>query len=295
MPDGARLRVRTYGAGAGTPVLVLHGGPTMGSEYLAQTIGPVVEGRTVVLVDQRGRGGSPDGPPPSTWTFAQDVEDLRAVVASLGVTSVTLWGDHYGAALAAAYAAQSSGRVERLIVTTPMYLDSQMMMSIAIAVGDTGRLRRQGDAMRGNADTIATRGYCAEFWGMALSPLQVADSAVVGALAPHVCAQSAARRRTMATDRAMPIETLLAYPLRSDLERLRVPTLVVTGLSNATLAAVAAEWVQAIPGARVLPVKGWPQFPWVQGGTQAVAGIRAFLDGAWPEGAKRKPAADTTS
>ncbi len=295
MPDGARLRVRTYGNAAGTPVVVLHGGPTMGSEYLAQTIGPIAEGRTFVLVDQRGRGGSPDGPPPSSWTFAQDVNDLRAVVEQLGVAKVALWGDHYGAAIAAAFAAADSTRVERLLVTTPMYLDTQMMMAMAIAVGDTARLRSQGNAMRANADTIATRGYCEEFWGMTLSPLQVADSAVVRTLGPFVCGQSATRLKTMASDRSMPIETLLAHPLRADLERVRVPTLVVTGLSNTTMFALSAEWVKSLPNARLLSVEGWPQFPWVQGSAQAMPALRTFLAGEWPTQAKIKPPADTTS
>lgn len=294
MADRVSVRVRQWGD-AGTPVIVVHGGPTMGSEYLAQTIGPIAEGRRVVLYDQRGRGSSPDALPASSWTFAQDLADLRAVIAHTGAPKVVLWGDHYGAAVAAAYAAQDSARVERLLVTTPMYLDTQMMMAVAIAVGDTARLRRQGEAMRANPDTIATRGYCEEFWGMSIAPQQVADSLVVRALAPYVCGQSAARLRSMSTDRSMQIETLLAHPLRADLERLRVPTLVVTGLSNGTYFALAAEWVKWIPGARLMSVEGWPQFPWVQGAAQAVPAIRTFLAGEWPERAVTKPAADTTS
>jgi pimeloyl-ACP methyl ester carboxylesterase len=241
-----------------------------------------------VLYDQRGRGASPDGPAPSTWTAAQDVADLGHVVDALGLGRFALFGDHYGSAVAALYALRAPTRVSRLVLTSPLYLDAQMMMAVAISVGDTARLRRQGDALR-RADTTATAPYCEEFWGLSLSPLVVADSAVVRTLAPFVCAQPPERRRRMADDRRMPIETLLQIPLRDSLARLATPTLLVSGRSNGTLLAVAGEWAAALPDARVQVVDGWPQFPWLQGGRAAREAVQTFLSGSWPAEAKAPP------
>lgn len=286
-PDGTPIRVRVFGAGPDT-LVVVHGGPTMGSEYLARTLGAIGDGRAVVLYDQRGRGHSPEGGDPATWTAAQDVADLGHVADALGLGRFAVLGDHYGSAIAALYARRAPARVTRLVLTSPLYLNGQMMMGVALAVGDTARLRRQGSAMA-RADTIATPAYCEEFWGLTLSPMVVADSAVVRALAPWVCDQTPERRRRMAEDRRMPIETLLQMALRDSLRGVRVPTLIVSGRANATLLAVAGEWAVALPDARVQVVAGWPQFAWLQGGREATEAVRTFLQGTWPATAKVPP------
>jgi pimeloyl-ACP methyl ester carboxylesterase len=260
----------------------------MGSEYLARTLGEIGEGRTVVLYDQRGRGASPDVADPASRTAAQDVADLGHVADAIGLRRFAVLGDHYGSAIAALYARRAPDRVSRLIVTSPLYLDGPMMMAVAISLGDTARLRRQGEALR-RSDTTTTAAYCEEFWGMSLSPMVVADSAVVRALAPYVCAQSPERRRHLESDRRLPVETLLQLSLRDSLELVDVPTLVVSGRANGTLLAVAGEWAALLPHARVVVVDGWPQFPWIQGGTAATGAMRTFLAGTWPPEAKVAP------
>jgi pimeloyl-ACP methyl ester carboxylesterase len=91
-------------AGAGTPVLLLHGGPGLSYEYLdglADELGPDFR---VAAFQQRGLEPSTQQGP---FTIAQAVEDVVAVLDGLGWSRALLvghsWGGHLGFRVAAAH------------------------------------------------------------------------------------------------------------------------------------------------------------------------------------------------
>lgn len=281
MPDGRRLRVRVFGTAPDT-VLVLHGGPTLGSNYLVATLGALTQRHTVVLYDQRGRGASDAEPDSARLTVAQDLADLEAVRTALRLGPTTVLGDHYGAALAVLFAQRQPTAVRRLAITTPYVLSAEMMSALGIGVGDAARFARWSAAVRARRDTVGTPGYCREFWGLSMSPMQVADSAVVDRLAPSICDQPAEALRRMEDGRRLLVASMLQSPLRSALHDVRVPTLVIGGNTNPRLQDVAREWNARIPTAQLLEIEGWPQFPWVSAPGAVFEALETFLDGGWP-------------
>ena len=115
-PDSVRLEGER--AGAGVPVILLHGLTAtrryvlMGSRYLARA------GVELVAFDARGHGASSPAPSRSAYEYAEMARDLDVVVATVG-TPVVLAGNSMGAATAAAYALEYPERVAALIQITP--------------------------------------------------------------------------------------------------------------------------------------------------------------------------------
>jgi pimeloyl-ACP methyl ester carboxylesterase len=115
-PTGVRLAGER--AGAGVPVVLLHGLTAtrryvlMGSRYLARA------GCELVGFDARGHGASSPAPSPSAYEYADMVEDLDVVVATVG-TPVVLMGNSMGGATAAAYALRHPEHVAALVQVTP--------------------------------------------------------------------------------------------------------------------------------------------------------------------------------
>jgi pimeloyl-ACP methyl ester carboxylesterase len=120
-PTGVRLAGER--AGAGLPVVLLHGLTAtrryvlMGSRYLARA------GVELVGYDARGHGASSPAPSPTGYEYADLVEDLEAVVDAVG-GPVVMVGNSMGAATAAAYALRHPEQVAALVQVTPGFSGS---------------------------------------------------------------------------------------------------------------------------------------------------------------------------
>lgn len=121
--DGHRLHVICAGNPAGTPVLVVHGGPGSGLR-----VNPALfdfERQRVVWIDQRGCGRStPRGSLRRNRTD-QLLRDFETVRKRLGITDWVVYGGSWGASLALAYAASFPASVAALLLrgiylTTPL-------------------------------------------------------------------------------------------------------------------------------------------------------------------------------
>ena len=126
----AVIKARTSGQPAPDPIFVLAGGPGTSAiewaSYYMQILGPANELRDVVLVDQRGTGGSnklecpdPIDPDrrvealrsclagldgdPRAYTTSWAMDDLDDVRAALGYDQINLYGGSYGTIAAEVY------------------------------------------------------------------------------------------------------------------------------------------------------------------------------------------------
>jgi proline iminopeptidase len=115
MGDGHRVFVEQCGNPAGTPVLVLHGGPGGGcSPAMRRYFDPTVY--RIVLFDQRGCGRS--RPHASiqqntTWHLVEDIEVIRK---TLEIDRFILFGGSWGATLALIYAITHPSRVRHMVL-----------------------------------------------------------------------------------------------------------------------------------------------------------------------------------
>ncbi|QTD55509.1 alpha/beta fold hydrolase [Parasphingorhabdus cellanae] len=103
-----------------TPILYLHGGPGMYTEDRRIEEGQLFRnlGFNTVYYDQAG-GGQSGHIRASEYTVDRAVLDLEALRSSLNTEKLILWGNSYGATLAAIYADRYPDQVAALIFTSP--------------------------------------------------------------------------------------------------------------------------------------------------------------------------------
>jgi len=106
------------GASSGIPLFVLHGGPGFDHTYLevSHVWADLGETRPVVLYDQRGTGQSSVLEEGDTCTLADQLADLESLQQHLGFDRVDILGHSWGGFLGMAYAAGHPVRVRRLIL-----------------------------------------------------------------------------------------------------------------------------------------------------------------------------------
>jgi proline iminopeptidase len=103
-----------------TPLLVVHGGPGAAHGYL-KPLEQLAQDRPVVFYDQLGCGRSERPSDKSLWTLERFVEELAQVRAQLGLESVHILGQSWGAAIAVDYVLEkTSTGIESLVLSGPL-------------------------------------------------------------------------------------------------------------------------------------------------------------------------------
>jgi pimeloyl-ACP methyl ester carboxylesterase len=106
--DGARIWYSTYGAGS--PVILLHGGLGHGGNWGYQVPALVEHGYRAVLIDSRGHGRSTRDARP--YSYELMVSDVLAVMDALQMEKAALAGWSDGACIALILAAKTPARVD---------------------------------------------------------------------------------------------------------------------------------------------------------------------------------------
>lgn len=84
------------------PILVLHGGPGVPSDYLLP-LRDVVPYRSMVFYDQLGCGRSPGPDAKEAYSIESSLDDLESVIQKCGLTRFHLYGQSFGGILAFEY------------------------------------------------------------------------------------------------------------------------------------------------------------------------------------------------
>jgi pimeloyl-ACP methyl ester carboxylesterase len=123
LPTGSRLATWSLpgeGERRRTPVLFLHGGPGYYVKPRDLEMGAAFRraGFDTIYHDQAGSGASGDLPA-ANYTVARQVADVEALRKHLGAEQVVLWGESWGAVLAARYALAHPDRVAGAVFASP--------------------------------------------------------------------------------------------------------------------------------------------------------------------------------
>jgi pimeloyl-ACP methyl ester carboxylesterase len=110
---GAKLYTQV--SGYGPPVVFLHGGMMFFDNSFAKQRDYFSSFRTVIGIDQRGHGHSPDGP----WSLSYKImaDDTAAIIEQLGLGRVDIVGHSDGADLALVLARDHPNLVRRLVIS----------------------------------------------------------------------------------------------------------------------------------------------------------------------------------
>jgi pimeloyl-ACP methyl ester carboxylesterase len=253
-------------AGSGPPVLLLHGGPGLGFDYLRDLAEELADENDVVWYQQRGLAPSAaEGP----YTVATDVGDARRVLDELGWDEAYVVGHSWGGHLALHVAEALPERLLGVLSVDPLG-----------AVGD-GRwpefdaeiFRRTPEAVRARArelDELASRGAADD--ELALESMRLVWAAYFAdpEAAPPMPELRIASERSAEMGRSIMAEL---PALEAGLGRIRVPVGFVHGSRSPMPLATSTDAAERIPGAWVDVVDGAGHFVWVE----APGAVRASL------------------
>lgn len=270
-------------AGQGRPIIVIHGGPDFDHRYLLPDMDRLSDSFRLVYYDQRGRGMSAGNVRPEDVSIESDVEDLDGIRRYLQAEPVALLGHSWGGVLAMEYAIRHPNHVSHLI-----------LMNTGPASHDDYVLLRQYRRTKRPADLEELRSRAADIEYQEGDPDMVAEYYRIhfrGALGQpeHLERVIQSLRRSFTKDgilkgreieERLMNETWLAseFNLFPDLERLRIPTLVIHGDCDIAPEECATHVAQAIPGARLVVLRGCGHFSYLERPVEVRKGIIAFFD-----------------
>lgn len=137
--DGHRIWTRRVGTSSSPerlPIVLLHGGPGVPSDYLEPLEALAADGREVIRYDQLGCGRSDHPDDPSLLQVERFVAELAQVRESLGLERIHLYGQSWGGMLALEVALSGAEGLASLVL-------SNAPASMPLWAAETGRLRRQ--------------------------------------------------------------------------------------------------------------------------------------------------------
>ena len=116
--NGLRMYYEIHGTG-GTPLVLVHGGgSTIGTNF-GRVMPLLARTRRVIAVEVQAHGHTLDVDRP--FTFAQDADDVAALLDSLGVSTADVLGFSNGGTTALQVAIRHPAKVNRLVVASANY------------------------------------------------------------------------------------------------------------------------------------------------------------------------------
>lgn len=228
--NGVTLPVREHGDPAGTPLLLLHGNTDTWRSF--EPVLPLLPPRVrAVALTQRGHGGA--SKLPTGYGPADFAGDVIAVLDALGLTRAVICGHSFGGLVALRAALDHPGRVAGLVLAAAF---PGMKGNPAIKEFWESDIRH----LDGPLDLDFTRAFQAGCVARLPAPPIVEIAAQESVQCPGWVFRESVR-------------AAMAFDLRPELSRIRVPTLLIWGGQDGFVARADQEDLRrGIPGARLL-------------------------------------------
>lgn len=241
--------------GEGDPVLLLHGGPGMGGEYLESLVEELRGSFRVAKYQQRGLApSSTDGP----FTVGDQVADVRRVLDALGWEQAVVVGHSWGGHLALHVAHDLPDRVRGALCVDPWggvgdggAAAFEAELQARTPASDWQRAEELDEvALRGEATDDQLQESMGLIWAA-----YFADPAAAPPM-PRVRMSTHAYADTMAS------AVDLLPGLEAALPDIRVPMGFVAGAASPIPTTSSTDTAELIPGAWVTVVEGAGHFVW---------------------------------
>lgn len=275
---GGRVWWRKVGSGPKTPLLLLHGGPGAGHNYL-DPLAALADERPVIFYDQLGCGRADSPSDPRLYTVQRSVEEVDAVRRALGLERIVLYGHSWGSMLAIEYLIQGHGYgVERLVLggalaSVPQAVAGMSRLIDALPHGAGGRIRALEAAHR--QDTPEYQRLVELFYSLHLCRAKPMPRAVQETSA--INAASIAYRVMNGPNEFTITGVIKDWDRRRDLARIRLPTLITTGEFDEVTLDCHQTIQRGIPGSRLQMFPGCSHLTMDEKPNEYVAALRRFV------------------
>lgn len=227
---GGRVWYDRLGSGDATPILMLHGGPGCGHDYLADFGDALASDRPVVLYDQLGCGRSEAPDDDSLWTIDRFADEVDALREALGLERIHLLGQSWGGRLALEYVTRGTTGVERLVLaSTSSSVDESEdgWRRLLQEMPEPQRSVLVQGSERGEKDTPEYQAAAGEFYRRHVCRLDPWPPAFLASMAN--VDGNAALAAMFGTDTFEITGPMRSWDRTADLARIDVPTLITVG------------------------------------------------------------------
>src|SRR5215831_13270728 len=273
---GATLYVEVLGSAPGVPLIVVNGGPGFDHTYehiampgTTSAWDTIAKKRRVVFYDQRGNGRSGALKPGQSCGLADQIADLEAVRAHLGVEQVDLLGHSWGGFLVMAYAARHPQHIRHLITVdsaAPKWSDTVFLFK---DIFPEGMERSDGYAFADAlGDKQASDAGLREYLTWLFYSPEKRDAFVAQV---NVAVFTKSVNESIEHD-------LARFDLNPELKKFKFPALVITGRYDINVApSVAYKMHKAIPGSQFVVFEKSGHLPFYEEPEAFVRALEAFL------------------
>jgi proline iminopeptidase len=265
------------------------------ANWLSDLLQPLAEGRRLILYDPRSRGRSSAVTDGRHLSLEDDVADLEMVRRFFGLERMALLGSSYHAAITASYALENPGRVDRMLLVSPITprRPGEWMQETPTAeeltyppgVPRLEEMRREG---LDQDDPVA---FCRAWFNYFLLPAQMGELAAASRFPlDDVCSfPNEWPRHTMSLYFQHIVPKMEDWDFRPRLAGLRAPLLVIQGTDDLVPLEASREWVAHSPDARFFRIEGSGHHPYIERPQEFFPAAAAFFKGEWPRGAEPVP------
>src|ERR1700677_322628 len=273
--DGTLLGCRR--SGAGSPLVVVPGGPGRDADYLGDLGGlAAAAGRELVILDLRGTGGSREPDDLGTYRYDRMAGDVEALRLHLGAESIDLLAHSAGGDVGLSYAAQYPDRVRRLVLVAPG------LSAAGLNDGEEGLLARSQLRSAEPWYDDARAALVAAFEGGDFEanrprfvPFMYGRWDDVARA--HVAAEAGQRKVGYAAGYYAD-GTDSASLVRERLAKMTAPVLVVAGeFDLAPAPQMCKQGAALFPGGELAVIPGAGHFPWLDNSAAFTSAIAGFL------------------
>jgi proline iminopeptidase len=254
---GGKVWWRREGAGSKTPLLLLHGGPGAGHNYLLP-MKALGADRTVYFYDQLGCGNADAPEDAALYTIPRSVEEIDVVRNALGLERVILFGNSWGGMLAIEYLVSGERKgVEKLVLSGALASVPQATVGINKLVDNmpngAGKRLRQLEA-EGKQQTEEFQSLVGLFYSLHLCRENQNTPEFEATVANLT--KSPAYRIMNGPNEFTIVGTIKDWDRTKDLGRITQPTLIMTGEFDEITMDCQQTILSGIAGSKLEVLKG---------------------------------------
>lgn len=277
--EGGNVAWRRFGDGPKTPLLCLHGGPGVASDYL-DPLGGLGDERAVYIYDQLGCGRSDRPTDPKLWTIERFVAELATVRKELGLSEVHLLGQSWGTMLAVEYLLRNGeAGVKSAVLAGPVMSVSRYAKDTKEMLKELSPEQRKAVADAEKSGKFDAPGYLAA--NDAFSAKHLARSPTPET-APLLEKSMAGINQDIYVLMNGPSEfstlgTLKSYEHVADLKKLSLPILFLSGEFDTATPAAAKDYAAAAQHGEAVTIAGAAHLTTIDQPQATNEAVRAFL------------------
>jgi pimeloyl-ACP methyl ester carboxylesterase len=282
--EGIRLYFQKFGNGPKT-VLIPNG------LYLTEEFARFAGGRTLIFYDLRNRGRSDAITDDSKLKngIHHDVDDLEAVRRHFRIRQPDVIGHSYVGLTVVMYAMKYPANAGRVVQIGPMQ-PSQARQYPAHLTWADDTLREvfaQLADLQKERQSLDPVEFCKKFWSL-LRVIYVANPADAEKINWGRCELPNERNALKFWGQHIFPSIRALHLAAEDFAKVKIPVLTIHGKRDRSSPyGGGREWALLLPNARLVTLENAAHAPWVEAPETVFGSIQSFLDGAWPEEARK--------